>query len=105
MPKLRDYFFSDLNTFINTDEFATKAVIEKETVSIVIDNDKLAERQNKNNIEGLHKEELLFHVAKSELSFYPRPDNRVKVDDDFWKITDVQEDEGLFTITVEWVSA
>ncbi|WNF36412.1 hypothetical protein RJD24_18620 [Bacillaceae bacterium IKA-2] len=105
MPRLRDFFESDLSTFINNDEFATKAVIEDEEVNIVLDNDLLKERQLKNHIEGLHTEELLFHVVKSDLSFYPRADNRVKVDSEFWKITDVQEDEGLFIVKVELVSA
>ncbi|MGO4890295.1 hypothetical protein ACJ2A9_21310 [Anaerobacillus sp. MEB173] len=105
MPKLRDYFFSDLNTFINEDEFATEAIIEDEIVSVVIDNDKLAERQLNNHAEGLHTEELLFHVSKISLTFYPRPDNRVRVDGSLWNITDVQEDEGLFTITAKMVRA
>ncbi|WP_100406669.1 head-tail joining protein [Bacillus solitudinis] len=105
MPKLRDYFFSDLLTFINSDEFAVKAIIEDEEVDVVLDSDKLKERQMNNHTEGIHTEELLFHVSKSGLSFYPRSGNRVRVDGSLWKVIDVQEDEGLFTITVEWVSA
>lgn len=105
MPTARDYFLKDLQTFINPDEFAVQATIEGETVNVVIDTEKLKERQLANYAEGLHTEELLFHVVKKELSFYPRPDNRVKVDGSHWKVIDVQEDEGLFVITVELISA
>lgn len=105
MPRLRDFFESDLDTFVNDDEFAVKAMIEDEEVSVVIDNEKLAERQSNNHTEGLNTEELLFSVIKSRLSFYPRPGNRVRVDGALWNITNVQPDEGLLIITAEWVSA
>ena len=105
MPNLRDYFESDLPTFVNDKEFAVEAVIEGEKVVVVLDSDKLKERQSKNHAEGLHTEELLFYVEKSKLSFYPRPDNRVNVDGSSWKITEATDDEGLFTIKVELVSA
>lgn len=96
---------ADLKTFINPNEFGELAIIEGEEVIIVTDAETMKERQLAKEIEGeLHEEELLFYVEKEEISFYPRSDNIVIIDEVQWKITDVQEDQGLFTITAELVS-
>lgn len=92
----------DLKTFLNFNEFGEPAIIEGEPVIVVLDADKMTERQLAKGLEGdLHNEELLFYVEKSQLSFYPRPDNTAVIDGVKWRVTNVQEDIGLFTITVE----
>ena len=93
----------DLSVFLNQDEFGTTLTIEDELVVVVPDDEKMIERQLGKQLE-LHNEELLFYVEKSKLSFYPRPDNVVRFDNVVWKVSQVQEDEGLFTITAERVS-
>lgn len=96
---------SDLKTFINSTEFGQPAIMEGELVTVVLDDDKMIERQLAKELEGeLHKEELLFYVEKSLLSFYPRPGNIAEVDRVKWRITQVTEDQGLFTITTELIS-
>ncbi|GEN83624.1 hypothetical protein SLU01_19360 [Sporosarcina luteola] len=101
----KDLIEDDLKTFVNPDEFGEPAIIEGESVIVVPDADKMKERQLAKGLEGeLHNEELLFYVEKSQLSFYPRPDNTAVIDGVKWRITDVQEDAGLFTITVELIS-
>ena len=105
MPIFRDFIESDLDVFINSDEFATDAIIEDEEVVVTLDNDSLNERKLNNRKEGLHTEELFFFVKKSDLTFYPRPDNQVEIDGDHWYVTNVDEDEGLFEITVKLVGS
>lgn len=94
----------DMFTFINTCEFGSTAIIDGETVNVVIDNETLVERQLQQGAEGLHTEGLLFYVEKEALSFFPRPDNIVRIGTDNWKIINVQEDDGMLTVTAEWVS-
>ena len=92
----------DLKTFLNFNEFGELAIIEGESVTVVLDADKMTERQLAKGLEGdLHNEALLFYVEKSKLSFYPRPDNTAIIDGVKWRIKNVQEDIGLFTVTVE----
>lgn len=96
---------NDLKTFVNSTEFGQAAIIEGELVTVVLDDDKMVERQLAKEIEGeLHKERLLFYVEKSLLSFYPRPGNLAVIDDVKWEVAEVQEDQGLFTITTELYS-
>lgn len=101
----KDVLQDDLKTFLNFNEFGETAVIEGEQVIVVLDADKMTERQLAKGLEGeLHNEELLFYVEKSLLSFYPRPDNTAVIDGVKWRIKDVKEDIGLFTITAELIS-
>lgn len=101
----RDFLQQDLNTFINPTEFGVPIKIEDETVLVVLDDEVMKERQLAKQIEGeLHTEELLFYVRKIDLSFYPRPDNLVFFDNVRWQVVDIQEDEGMFTVTCERVS-
>lgn len=95
----------DLKTFINPAEFGELATIEGEEVIIVPDAETMKERQLAKEVEAeLHVEEFLFYVEKGAISFYPHPDNIAVIDDVDWRITDVQEDQGLFTITAELIS-
>lgn len=104
--RFREFLQKDLKTFINQDEFGVEVIFEGEPVLVVLDDDKMIERQLAKSIEGeLHTEELLFYVEKYEISFYPRPDNIVQYDGVTWRVESIQEDEGLFTVTCERVSA
>lgn len=100
MVKLRDYFSSDLSLFLNTDEFATVANIGGYDIKVVLDSDKLVEKKLKNGGEGLAESELLFHVSKTDLPFEPFTGQDIKFNGNFYFVDDVQEDEGLYTITL-----
>ncbi|MEK3955312.1 hypothetical protein [Psychrobacillus sp. FSL K6-1464] len=105
MPSFKDFAESDLDSvFLNPEEFGTPVLIEDELVVVVMDDEKMVERKLFKGAEGFHTEELLFYVKRNALSFYPRPDNLVVFDNVDWKITDVQEDVGLLTVSGERVS-
>ncbi|MER2169030.1 MAG: hypothetical protein ABS938_00185 [Psychrobacillus psychrodurans] len=102
MPSFKDFAESDLDSvFLNPDEFGTPVLVEGELVVVVMDDEKMVERKLFKGAEGFHTEELLFYVKRNALSFYPRPDNIIVYDNVSWKITKVQEDLGLFTVTAE----
>ncbi|HJF34177.1 MAG TPA: hypothetical protein K8V56_20640 [Sporosarcina psychrophila] len=103
MKTFKDFLHNDIGIFINTNEFATTLIIEGESVDVLLDDEKMVERQLAKQLE-LHNEELLFYVEKSKLSFYPRPDNTVRFDNVVWRVLQAQEDEGLLTVTAERVS-
>lgn len=100
MVKLRDYFESDLKTFINTNEFATEVTIENEQTLVVIDNDLLTELQLSSGGEGLEDSEILFHVEKINLKFIPHVRQDILFNGELYYINDVKEDEGIYTITI-----
>jgi len=100
MVKLRDYFESDFDTFFNLNEFAEEVDIEGKSVRVVLDSDTLEKKKLSNNAEGLASSELLFHVVKKELGFRPFPRQSLIFNDILYYVTDVQEDEGMYTITL-----
>ena len=100
MPKLRDYFEKDLDTVIESNEFATEHDLDGKTVKCVLDNDTLKELQLSNGGEGLANSELLFHIKSSELDFTPFVDQDITFDKKLYYINSVQEDEGLYTIAI-----
>lgn len=91
----------DIQIFINTSEFASSADIDGSQINVVIDNDKLKDHQLKMGGEGLVQDGLLFHVKKSDMPFVPRPQQNITFNDSDYQIVDVQEDEGMYTITLK----
>ncbi|CAM4111311.1 hypothetical protein [Mesobacillus thioparans] len=101
MAKLRDYFFSDLdNVFFNAGEFATEAKIDGQTVSIIQDDELLKRYNLKNQGEGLAEGELLFYVKKADLTKEPFIEQKMNFNGSLYRISDLQENEGMFTITL-----
>ncbi|MEH7122107.1 hypothetical protein V7127_02560 [Bacillus sp. JJ1773] len=97
----KDQLKKDLSVFINPNEFAEEVDIDGTKVSVIIDNDKLKEHQLKMGGEGLVENGLLFHVKKGDMPFIPRPEQRMNFKESLCYIVDVQEDEGVYTITLE----
>lgn len=97
----KDQLKMDLAVFINPTEFAEEVDIDGQKVNVIIDNDTLKEHQLKKGGEGLVENGLLFHVKKSNMPFIPRPEQRLKFNESHCQIVDVQEDEGMYTITLE----
>jgi hypothetical protein len=101
LPKLRDYFESDLAAMINNDEFAEEHNISGKIMSIVPDNELLKVRQAKlNQPEGIYTSTICFHVQASVFGTKPVPDIGLTYDSEPYTITDVQEDAGEYIITL-----
>lgn len=97
---LKEYFSSDLSTFFNFNEFAEKHKINNEDIPIIIDHELLKERQIK-CAEGTYLGDVLFHVKKSDFGEAPAIGQPVKFDGDCtMRVTDFQEDMGIYIITL-----
>lgn len=103
----RDQIECDLSTFINLDEFAEVHNVDGKDMPIIIDNDLLEEKRLKYGGqdffkgEGLFRGEVLFHVAKQEFDKKPVVDKIMRLDNNIYKIIEVTETEGMYTITLE----
>jgi hypothetical protein len=97
MPKLHDYFSSDLNSFINQDEFAELHTINGVELPCVVDNDQLKERSRK-EYDGITVGEVLFFIKKSD--FGDRLENGTPIifDKRQMYVFDTREDMGLYEI-------
>lgn len=101
MPKLKDYIYNDLDVFFDADEFAEEHEIDGVRMPIIIDNDLLKEQQSKlTDPSGFIVADLLFHAKKSCFARRPEPGNLLMFDGKPRRIADVQEDGGVYTITL-----
>ncbi|PAD69937.1 hypothetical protein CHH83_05895 [Bacillus sp. 7586-K] len=99
MPKLRDYFFSDLDIFFNTDEFSEKVDIDGKEIEVIQDNEFLR-KQNLRIGEGLARGELLFVAKKVDFDERPFVEKIMKFNKKRYRILDISEDEHTYTITL-----
>ena len=98
MVRLRDYFFSDLSTFLNNDEFAEEVNVDGKPMKVIIDNDLLEKYKLKNGGEGLEEIELLFYVEKSNFERKPSTNKIMRIDNKIYRVVDVTEEERLYKI-------
>lgn len=89
------------NIFFNKEEFAREATIDNTKVMVLMDDELLKAHKFKNGGEGLIDDGLLFHVQKNDMPFIPKPQQNITFNESYYQIVDVQEDEGMYTITLE----
>jgi len=97
--RFKDCVNADLKVFFNIDEFAELHTINSVQLNIVIDNDKLKERQAK--AEYGYKGYVLFYVQKSVYGDAPAIGQIVKFDGEVCRVSDFQDDNGMYSITLE----
>lgn len=102
MGSFRDFLSSDLkNTFFNPKEFAEKHIINDKEIEIIIDNDKLKDRQYQmKKAEGTYLGDVLFYAKKNDLPGKPVIGLHMKLDTKMYRVTEVNEDEEMYEITL-----
>lgn len=103
--KLNETFQSDLATFFNPDEFASPAIIDGRPVLIVLDDDSLKEYNFKAEGEGLAIGTLLFHVPVSSLKKELFLEKDVIYGNSQYRIIDLKENLGVYTVILEGYEA
>lgn len=93
---------ADLEEFFNEDEFASPHLVNGAEMLIILDENLLKLMQRKSNDpDGIYVGEALFHVKKSDFGARPVPGQIINLDGDPYRVADAQEDEGMYTITLE----
>ena len=88
------------NIFFNLDEFAEIHTVEGKEVSVVIDNDKLMELDlgKKDHSDGVYTDEKMFFIQKKDLDFDAVGGQDRDCDGGMYRILNVFEDMGGYTI-------
>lgn len=96
----KDYLESDLNTFFT--DFADTHTVNGAEMEIVIDEDLIKERLTKikSDIEGIYIADVLFHVRKSVYGEKPVVGEIVNLDGEIYRVSDAQEDKGMYAISL-----
>lgn len=100
MPGFKDQIAQDRAVFINTDEFAEEHVIDGNTVSITVDNDRLIER-SKIEYAGVMVGNILYFAKSEDFDRKPEPEDVQDFDGDDYKVFDVREDDGMLEIILK----
>lgn len=99
MSKLKDYLSSDLDTFLNTDEFAETHDIDGRQVDCVIDSDILKGIQPA--VDGVYASNILLYVKLSDIVERPVVRQHLRLDGELYLVTDCNLVGGMLEITLE----
>ncbi len=97
MSTLKDYFSSDLNIFINSDDFAEIHTINKRQLTIIVDNDRLMHRSKK-EYDGISVGEILYFVKKSDFRECLEEGTPQVFDGRQMYVFNIREDNGMYEI-------
>lgn len=105
MRSFKDVLKSDIKSvFLNFTEFGEEHKINGETVLIIIDENELTEREkrNRHNMDvELHKKQLLFYVEEEDFGPLPSPGRLLDLDGKKYEITDANNEDGIYSISLE----
>ena len=99
MPKLRDYFMADLDVFINPDEFGETHTVDGQTLLVVVDSEHLKRLAK---IPGeAYTGKFVLQIKKIDFGEAPALGQIINFDGELYRISDFQEEAGLYSITLE----
>jgi hypothetical protein len=93
----KELLAADISTFINSDEFAEAHNIDGRILNVVVDNDRLMQRSNK-EFDGISVGELLYYVSAADYGPPPKVDAVQYFDNKIYQVFDVRPDAGLYEI-------
>lgn len=100
MSKFKDYIKSDLDTFINFDEFADEHDIDGKVVKCILDEDISKERNinsEARHFEGVYKKQCSLFIKTNDIE-KPSIGESMNIDGFMYLVTNVSESEGIFEI-------
>lgn len=91
------------NIFLNPDEFGETHIVDGREMTIIIDENELVEREKKMKTlaEGLHEKQLLVYVSKEDFGPEPLIKRLLDLDGICYTVTDVSDEDGIYSISLE----
>ena len=81
----KDILAADIDkVFLNVDEFAETHLIDKEAIACILDEDK----SSMNKIDGVYNMRRRLFISAQVLGYRPEPEQKIKVDDDYYYVVD-----------------
>lgn len=97
MPTLKDVIKSDLDLFLNTDEFAEEHKIDGVLIKVVIDAEGLAENQ-KGTRMAISESTLKFFAKTSDLGKVRLPGQKISFDNKLYIVDAWDENMGMTSV-------
>ncbi|MFR3250607.1 MAG: hypothetical protein ACLTQL_05820 [Eisenbergiella sp.] len=95
------------NVFLNLEEFGEMHLLNGQKIMAIIDENELTEREKRirRNEGELHKKQLLLYVAAEDFGPLPFPNRILEVDGINYTITDAENEDGIYSISLEAVKS
>lgn len=100
MLNAKDYFYNDLDNFMNASEFAEKHRIGNKILDVIVDDDKLEERSKK-EYDGIIVGDVLIFVKAKDYGPPPKPDSILYFDGKPYIVFDARHDTGMYEIILK----
>lgn len=100
---LKDILRDDLeNVFFDLDEFSEIHTVNGVQMNIIIDGNELGERISTSgkHFDGAYSNTILIYVKAEEYGARPKVGSRIVLDDSNYKVTDVVDEDGVYSITM-----
>ena len=104
----KDVIKQDIKSvFMNFNEFGEIHKLNGKKKLVIVDENELTEREkrilNRDGIkgEGLHKRQLLFYIEAEKFGTLPSPGNLLNFDGKDYNITDANDEDGIYSISLE----
>ncbi len=98
---------ADTKVFLNPLEFADAHTIDGETMTVLVDENELLERDKAKMMgapmEGIHKSRRLIYVSRKELGTRPAQGRQINLDGKFYRVQECTEEAGILAIELEAV--
>ncbi|WP_459482109.1 hypothetical protein [Clostridium saccharoperbutylacetonicum] len=91
---------NDLNIFINPDEFGESHVIDGKIVNVIVDEETLKDR-NQKEYDGIVQADVLYFAKEQDLPKVPRPKSVQLFDGVPYEIFDAKLDNGVFEVILQ----
>lgn len=97
MSAFKDQLTSDLDVFLNQDEFADVHTIDGRELTVLVDNDQLKERSKK-EYDGISIGEILYFVKATDLGSLPEEGTPQIFDGRQMYVFNARENLGMYEI-------
>ncbi|GIO08006.1 hypothetical protein J31TS6_40340 [Brevibacillus reuszeri] len=97
---LKEIMAADLDVFLNTDEFADEHTLGGKKIRLIIDSDTLNGTPLP-HAEGVSLWRKVIYVSCSDLGYRPNEGGLLELDNQTYEVVNVDEQDGLFVITLE----
>ena len=105
MSLFKDTLAKDVKSvFINLDEFADEHILDGKTVVCIVDKDLttgLNDSRTSRQFEGVFVNTLTIYLDAKDVETQPVEGQRIKLDDNWYFVRNVNIEEGIFVIIVE----
>ena len=95
------------SVFMNFDEFGAIHRLNGKKKLVIVDEIELTDREKRIRSgdgikgEGLHKKQLLFYIEAEKFGPLPSPGNLLNFDGKDYNITDANDEDGIYSISLE----